>query len=76
MSEPTSRSPTNSLPSQPVPTTRNKLKIYQWNADSICPKLLELRDCLLNSDIEEFKTTENQQNSIHQRLRDNQKGPK
>ena len=43
---------TNSLPSQAVPTTlRNKLKIYQWNADDIRPKLLELRDHLLNSDI-------------------------
>ena len=52
MSEPTSRSPTNSLPSQPVPsTTRNKLKTYQWNADGIRPKLLEVRDRLLNSDI-------------------------
>ena len=46
-------SPTNSLPSQPVPsTTRNKLKIYQWNADGICPKLVELRHRLLNSDID------------------------
>ena len=45
--------PTNSLPSQPVPsTTRNKLKIYQWNADGICPKLLELGHRLLNSDID------------------------
>ena len=45
--------PTNSLPSQPVPSTScNELKIYQWNADSICPKLLELRDRLLNSDID------------------------
>ena len=35
--------PTNSLPSQPVPSTsRNKLKIYQWNADGIRPKLLKL----------------------------------
>ena len=35
-SESTNRGPTNSLPSQPVPsTTRNKLKIYQWNADGI-----------------------------------------
>ena len=43
---------TNSLPSQPVPTTsQNKLKIYQWNADSIRPKLMELCDHLLNSDI-------------------------
>ena len=52
-SESTNRGPTNSLPSQPVPsTTRNKLKIYQWNADGIRPKLLELRDRLLNSDID------------------------
>ena len=44
---------TNSLPSQPVPTTsRNKLKIYQWNADDIRPKLLELHDRPLNSDID------------------------
>ena len=56
MSESTNRvlpGPTNSLPSQPVPsTTRNKLKIYQWNADGICPKLVELRHRLLNSDID------------------------
>ena len=51
-SESTNHGPINSLPSQSVPsTTRNKLKIYQWNADGIRPKLLELRDCLLNSDI-------------------------
>ena len=44
---------TNSLHSQPVPTTsRNKLKIYQWNADGISPKLIELCDCLLNSHID------------------------
>ena len=43
---------TNSLPSQPVPTTsRSKLKIYQWNADGIRPKFIEFRDRLLNSDI-------------------------
>ena len=52
-SESTNCGPTNSLPSQPVPsTTRNKLEIYQWNADGIRPKLLELRDHLLNSDID------------------------
>ena len=51
--ESTNRGPTNSLPSKPVPSTaRNKLKIYQWNADGICPNLLELRDHLLNSDID------------------------
>ena len=44
---------TNSLPSQPVPTTsQNKLKIYQWNSDGIRPKFIELRDHLLNSDID------------------------
>ena len=52
-SQSTNRDPTNSLPSQPVPSaTRNKMKIYQWNADGIRPKLLELRDRLLNSDID------------------------
>ena len=51
-SQSTNCGPTNSLPSQPVPsTTCNKLKIYQWNADGTRPKLLELRDHL-NSDIE------------------------
>ena len=49
-SQSANRGPTNSLPSQPVPSTpRNKLKIYQWNADGIRPTVLELRDCLLNS---------------------------
>ena len=28
------------------------LKIYQWNADGICPKFLELRNLLINSDID------------------------
>ena len=43
---------TNSFPSQPLPTTSwNKLKICQWNADGICPKLIELRNRLINSDI-------------------------
>ena len=52
-SQSTNCGPSNSLPSQPVPsTTRNKLKIYQWNADGIRPKLLELHDHLLNSDID------------------------
>ena len=37
---------TNSSPSKPVPTTSwNKLKIYQWNADGIRPKFIELCDC-------------------------------
>ena len=44
---------TNSSPSQPLPaTSRNKLKIYQWNADGIRPKLMELHDLLINSDID------------------------
>ena len=44
---------TNSLSSQPVTTTsRNKLKINQWNADGIRPKFIELRDLLLNSYID------------------------
>ena len=43
---------TNSSPSQSLlATSWNKLKIYQWNADRICPKLIELCDCLINSDI-------------------------
>ena len=43
---------TNSFPSQPLPTTSwNKLKICQWNADGIFPKLIELRNRLINSDI-------------------------
>ena len=33
-------------------TSQNKLKIYQWNADGICPRLMELRDLLINSDID------------------------
>ena len=36
---------------QPV-TFRNKLKIYQWNADSIRPKFLELRGLLINSEFD------------------------
>ena len=52
-SESTNRGPTNSLPSQAVPsTTRNKLKISQWNADGIRPKLSGPRDRLLHSDID------------------------
>ena len=44
---------TNSSPSQPLPVTfRNKLKIYQWNADGIHPKIAKLRDLLINSDID------------------------
>ena len=36
-------------PSQPVPTTlRNKLKIYEWNADGIQQKFIALFECLLN----------------------------
>ena len=33
-------------------TSRNKLKINQWNADGIRPKFIELRDLLLNSYID------------------------
>ena len=44
---------TNSSLSQPVSTTSwNKLKTYQWKADSIRRKFLELRDRLLISDID------------------------
>ena len=44
--------PTNSLYLLPLPANfRNKLKIYQWNADGIRPKFVELRDRLINSDI-------------------------
>ena len=44
---------TNSSPSQPLPvTSRNKLQIYQWNADGIRPKFIELRDRLINSNID------------------------
>ena len=44
---------TNSSPSQPLPATlRNKLKIYQWHAGGVCPNLMELRDLLINSDID------------------------
>ena len=45
--------PTNSTPSQPLPIAfRNKLKIYQWNADGILSKFVELRHRLINSGIE------------------------
>ena len=45
--------PTNSTPSQPLPlAVCNKLKVYQWNADGIRPKFLELRDQLINFDID------------------------
>ena len=63
--------PTNSLPSQPVPsTTSNKLKIYQWNAEGIGPKLLELRDRLLNSDtnvlaVQESKLRKTDKTKLH-----------
>ena len=44
---------TNLSPSQPLPeNSRNNLKIYQWNADSIRPKVIQLGDGLINSDIE------------------------
>ena len=60
---------TYSSPSQPVPTTScNKLKIYQWNADGIRPKFIELRDRLLNSDIDVLAFQES-------KLRKNDKTP-
>ena len=46
---------TNSISFQSQPdVSRNKLKIYQWNADGIRPKCLELRDLLINSEIYQF----------------------
>ena len=37
--------PANPIASQPLPVAfQNKLRIYQWNADSIRPKFVELRD--------------------------------
>ena len=48
-----SAGPTNSTPSRPQPVAfRNNLKIYQWNANGICPKFLELCHRLINSDID------------------------
>ena len=45
--------PTNSTPSQPLPAAvRRNLKILQWNADGIRPKFIEIRDRLINSDID------------------------
>ena len=42
-----------SIPSQPQPAASwNKLKNYQWNADGIFPKFIELCDLLINSDID------------------------
>ena len=42
--------PKNSTPPQPLPVAfRNKLKIYQWDADGIRPEFAELRDRLINS---------------------------
>ena len=44
---------TNSTLSQPQPVTfQNKLKIYQWNAGCIHPGIVELRDLLINSDVD------------------------
>ena len=44
---------TNSTPSQPESTTCwKKLKTNQWNADGLCPNFLELRNLLINSDID------------------------
>ena len=45
--------PTNTIPSQQLPTqSRDKLTAIQWNANGIHPKLLELRDRLINLDID------------------------
>ena len=44
---------TNSSPFQPLPAAvRNNHKIYQWNADGIRTKFVELRDRLINSNID------------------------
>ena len=60
---------TNSLPSKPVPaTSRNKLKIYQWNADGIRPKFIELCDHLLNSDIDVLAVQESKLRETDQTL--------
>ena len=43
----------NRIISQPVPSTsRQKLTILQWNTDGIMAKFTELRDRLINSDID------------------------
>ena len=60
---------TNSLPSKPVPaTSRNKLKIYQWNADGIRPKFIELCDHRLNSDIDVLAVQESKLRETDQTL--------
>ena len=52
--------PTNSTRSQPLlGAVPNKLKIYQWDADGICPKFVELRDRLINSYIDVRKDRNN-----------------
>ena len=67
---------TNSAPSQSLPATlQNKLKIYQWKTDGTRLKLIELRDHLINSDIdilavqeppfiEGYATTQKDRNNI------------
>ena len=61
---------TNTIPSQPLPTQlRDKLTIIQWNADGIRPKLLELRDKLINWDVDIVAIQDSKQNSIDRRLR-------
>ena len=52
--------PTNSTRSQPLlGAVLNKLKIYHWDADGICPKSVELRDRLINSYIDVRKDRNN-----------------
>lgn len=44
---------TNSTPYQALPVVvRNKLKIYQWKADGVSPKFVELFSRLINSDVD------------------------
>ena len=66
---------TNSTPSQPQTVTfRNKFKIYKCNADGIHQKFLELRDLLINSDIDLLSVQESKlrktdmEDSIHGRI--------
>lgn len=44
--------PTNTIPSHQLPVLlKDKLTIIQWNADEIRPKLFELRNRFINTDI-------------------------
>ena len=50
---------TNSTLYQPLPAVvRNKLKIYQWKADGISPKFVELFNRLINSDVDTWAVQE------------------